>query len=273
MSLGVDTHDVLYVTDRDRHRELVREFFADVPDVSVVMAADLDEATERFAEEEFDCVVSDHRPPAIHGIEFFDRVRERDPRIPFILFPDAGSERLAAEAVERDVTAYLPRDITFAEYGVLANRIRQAIEKVDAKRELAATRARFRALTENTSFAVVSIDESSTIRYANEGVEDVFGYEPDELVGESLLVLVPERLRGRHLEGIDRYLDHGEKRLDWEWVELPGLHKRGHEIPLGITFGEATIEGEPLFTGIIRQRAVDGAGDEPVDAAPMEPRC
>lgn len=252
---------------------LVQEFFEDVPDVTLVTAATTDGAIDSVAEGAIDCVVSDHRPPTLDAFDVLDGLRAMEPRTPFILFPGAGGEGLAAEAVERDVTAYLANDLTFDEYEVLDHQVRQAVEKVEAERELAATRARFRALTENTSFAVVSIDESSTIRYANEGVEAVFGYEPDELVGESLLELVPERLHGSHLEGVARYLDGGEKRLDWEWVELPGLHERGHEIPLGITFGEATIEGEPLFTGIIRERAADGAGDEPVDVAPMEPRC
>lgn len=270
--MGETRLDVLYVSNRARDRELIREFFEDVSDMTIVPASDAEEAIGALEEGGIDCVVSDHHPPSVHGFDFFDRVRGVDPRVPFILFPSVGSERLAAEAVERDVAAYLPKDITFAEYGLLANRIRQVVEKVEAERELAMTRARFRALTENTSFAVVSIDESSTIRYANEGVEDVFGYEPDELVDGSLLTLVPERLHEKHLAGIDRFVEDGVKRLDWEWIELPGLHRRGHEIPLGITFGEATIDGERLFTGIIRERAAEEAADEPSDAAPMEPR-
>lgn len=272
MSRGTGSHDVLYVAERERIRTLVREYFEDVTDAALLTAATAEEAIEVVDRQSVDCVVSDHAPPNVHAFDLLDRLHELEPRTPFILFPSAGDERLAAEALEREVDAYLPNDLTFAEFGALATQVRQAIEKVETERELAATRARFRALTENTSVAVVSIDDSSTIRYANDGVEEVFGYAPDELVGESLLELVPERLHEDHLEGIARYLDRGERRLDWEWVELPGSHKRGHEVPLGITFGEATIDGEPLFTGVIRRRAADGAGDEPVDAAPMEPR-
>ena len=264
--------DVLAVTDRNRDRELLTEFFEDVPDVELLSVASPAEGLELLSDRDVDCVVSDHRPPKVHGLDFFDRVREIDARVPFILFPSAGSERLAAEAVERDVTAYLPKDITFAEYGLLVKRIRQAVDKVETERTLAATQARFRALTRNTSFAVISIDDDSIVRYANEGIEAVFGYDPTDLIGESLLELVPDRLHEDHLRGIERYLEDGERRLDWDWVELPGKHARGHEIPLGITFGEATVEGETLFTGVIRELAADGAGDEPLDAAPPEPR-
>ena len=165
--MGETRLDVLYVSNRARDRELILEFFEDVSDMTIVPASDAEEAVGALEGGEIDCVVSDHQPPSVHGFDLFERVREVGPRIPFILFPSVGSERLAAEAVERDVAAYLPKDITFAEYGLLENRIRQVVEKVEAERELAMTRARFRALTENTSFAVVTIDESSTIRYAN----------------------------------------------------------------------------------------------------------
>ena len=99
----------------------------------------------------------------------------------------------------------------------------------------------------------------------------MFGYEPDELIDGSLLALVPERLHERHLAGIGRFVEDGVKRLDWEWIELPGLHRRGHEIPLGITFGEATIDGEQLFTGIIRERGAEEAADELTDIASLDP--
>lgn len=134
----------------------------------------------------------------------------------------------------------------------LVHRAFQNRERVKRTYELERNQARFKALTENTTHAVVTIDGGSTIRYANDAVEDVFGYAPEELVGGSLLTIIPGRCQDDHQEALDRYLREGTKRLDWSWVELPGLHRDGHEIPLGISFGEATVGGEPRFTAIIR---------------------
>ncbi|MFC3477490.1 PAS domain-containing sensor histidine kinase [Halobacterium litoreum] len=110
----------------------------------------------------------------------------------------------------------------------------------------------FRSLVENGSDAIVSIDEDSTILYANRSVERVFGYEPEEMVGEKLTMIMPERFRSAHFGAIDRYLDTGERELDWNAIELPAEHKDGHEVPLSITFEEHAYEGERVFSGIMR---------------------
>jgi two-component system sensor kinase FixL len=110
----------------------------------------------------------------------------------------------------------------------------------------------FRSLVENGSDAIVSIDASSTIIYANQSVERIFGYDPEELIGEKLTVLMPGRFHGEHFDAFDRYLDTGERSLDWNAVELPAEHRDGHEIPLSITFEEHSYEGKRVFSGIVR---------------------
>jgi len=120
------------------------------------------------------------------------------------------------------------------------------------QRELERVQARFNALTENTTLAVITIDDDSTIQYANDAVEDVFGYDASELVGDSLLTIMPERFHEAHKRAVNRYLEEGTRQLDWGWIELPGRHKDGHEVPLGISFGEATVDDEHHFTAVIR---------------------
>jgi len=134
----------------------------------------------------------------------------------------------------------------------LAEHTRIALDRIERTRDLERTQARFLALTENTTHGVVTIDRHSTVRFASEGVEDVFGYDPEELEGESLFTVMPDRFHDPHESAVSRYLQEGTKQLDWSWVELPGLHKEGHEVPLGITFGETTVDGEQRFSAVIR---------------------
>jgi signal transduction histidine kinase len=54
------------------------------------------------------------------------------------------------------------------------------------------------------------------------------------------------------LAGFTRYLQTGERLRVWEAIDLPGLHKDGREIPLEISFGEFTRDGQRFFTGIAR---------------------
>jgi len=110
----------------------------------------------------------------------------------------------------------------------------------------------FRSLVENGSDAIVSVDEDSTIVYANQSVERVFGYTPEELIGEKLTMIMPDRFHADHFEALGRYLDTGERELDWNNIELPAEHRDGHEIPLSITFEEHSYEGQRVFSGIMR---------------------
>jgi PAS domain S-box-containing protein len=112
--------------------------------------------------------------------------------------------------------------------------------------------ARYRVLAEAASDAIVTIDVHSTILFANPAVERVFGYAPPEVLGQSLTMLMPEYLRRIHEAGIGRYLRTGVRHLDWRAVEVPGLHKEGHELPLEVSFGESGEGEHHTFTGVIR---------------------
>ncbi|MBX0298129.1 PAS domain S-box protein [Haloarcula nitratireducens] len=120
------------------------------------------------------------------------------------------------------------------------------------ERALEQSDARFHALTENAAFGVVTIDDSSTIRYANDAVEELFGYTPEDLVGEPLTVLMPNSLEDGHRDGLARYLKEGERTIDWDGVELTGQHATGDEFPVEISFGEYAVDEEHLFTGVVR---------------------
>ncbi len=72
------------------------------------------------------------------------------------------------------------------------------------------------------------------------------------MLGHDLNMLMPEYLRHVHAAGLKRYHKTGRRQIFWEAVEVPGLHKDGHEIDLEISFGEYKQDGRHLFTAIIR---------------------
>jgi len=110
----------------------------------------------------------------------------------------------------------------------------------------------FRSLVENGSDAIITIDTTSKILYANQAVERIFGYEPEELIDEELTTLMPERFHRTHKNGFEQYLETGEQTIDWHSIELPAEDKDGNEIPLSITFEEHEYDGKRMFSGIMR---------------------
>ena len=118
---------------------------------------------------------------------------------------------------------------------------------------LAGAEAQFQLVADASRDAVVTIDEQSKILFANSAIDDLLGYDPDELIGQSLTIIMPERFQDLHRRGISHYRSTGEKHLDWNNIALPGLHKNGGEIPLRFTFGEFQRGGKRVFTGFIRR--------------------
>jgi PAS domain S-box-containing protein len=121
-----------------------------------------------------------------------------------------------------------------------------------AEQELRDSEERHRVVVEAASDAVISMDENGAILLANAAATRVFGYDPTELIGKPLTLLMPEYMRKLHQKGFKGYLATGERHINWQGAELSGLRKNGQEFPVEISFGELVKDGRRIFTGFIR---------------------
>jgi len=121
-----------------------------------------------------------------------------------------------------------------------------------AEAEFRGSEEMHRIIFEAANDAVISIDEHGTILLANPATERIFGYNPAELIGRPLTILMPEYLRKLHAAGFGRYQLTGERHLNWQGTEVTGLRRNGLEFPAEVSFGEITRNGHRVFTGFIR---------------------
>ncbi|MDB6028290.1 MAG: sensory box protein [Verrucomicrobiales bacterium] len=142
--------------------------------------------------------------------------------------------------------------ISFALFGITIYFVKAREKNLQSEAALRSSEELYRTTAESAADAIILIDSESTILSVNSSTERIFGYPTRELVGQSMTFLMPERMRGHHRHGIARYLSSGRRNISWEGVELPGLHKDGHEIPLEISFGEIVKDGKHIFAGIAR---------------------
>ena len=127
--------------------------------------------------------------------------------------------------------------------------------QTDREREESALRyseENYRLVVETAPDAVISIDESGAILFANPATARIFGYDPMELIAKPLTILMPEFLRKLHEKGFSRYLATGQRHINWQGTELTALRKNGQEFPVEISFGELSRDGHKVFTGFIR---------------------
>lgn len=188
-----DAIRVLHVDDAPDFAEMVSTFLEREDDRFVVeIAENADEARDRIADGDIDCVVSDYDMPGGNGIDLLETVRKTYPRLPFILYTGKGSEEIASEAISAGVTDYLQKGGGPSQYAVLANRITNAVERHQAERELADREQRFSLFFEQSPLGVIEWDETFRLVRMNTAATNILGYTEDDLVGETWQQIVPE---------------------------------------------------------------------------------
>jgi PAS domain S-box-containing protein len=125
-----------------------------------------------------------------------------------------------------------------------------ALAREIAEREQA--ESRFSAMAQSAVEAIVSADSAGYILTWNNGARAIFGYTADEVVGEPLTRLMPERYRAAHQRSLERMQASGESALMGTVLELYGLCKDGREFPLELTLSTWTSAEGRFYGGIIR---------------------
>jgi len=90
----------------------------------------------------------------------------------------------------------------------------------------------YQQIVNNAPEAIIFADRDGVIRLWNSGAESMFGYSAEEVVGQNLDLIIPERQRGRHWEGYHKVMATGVTRYGKELLAVPAVRKDGTRISL-----------------------------------------
>jgi len=93
---------------------------------------------------------------------------------------------------------------------------------------------RLRLVVESSPNGLLMVDEQGTIRMVNRQIDQLFGYERVELIGQPVEILVPQRMRSHHPGDRAEFIAHSETRAMGKGRDLYGVRKDGQEFPLEI---------------------------------------
>ncbi|MGH8028793.1 MAG: EAL domain-containing protein, partial [Arenimonas sp.] len=159
----------------------------------------LREALQQFAP---DIVLSDFSMPGFSGQEALVIVHDFDPDLPFIFVSGTIGEELAIEAMQRGAADYVLKDNLRRLQPAVERALRTASERAERlgiQRALRASEERFRSIVEATEDWVWEVDAHMRHTYSNRSVRTILGYEPDELLGRSILEFMTPLQRDKTL--------------------------------------------------------------------------
>lgn len=194
--------------------------------------------------------------PDMDGLSVLTLLKEIDPSLPVIMLTAFVDVAKKYGSLTEGAFGYLTKPYDAEELKALVRRAvgvkNLSIAAASAKSALTASEQRFREVVQTAPDAIVLADEEGCMLTWNAAAERLFGYGADEVIGQLLTIIMPERYRAPHRQALERVRTTGEFRLKGTIVTMHGLHKTGREFPIEMSLSSWISHGERFHCGIMR---------------------
>jgi PAS domain S-box-containing protein len=172
-----------------------------------------------------------------------DDLRARNTELEFAINARAGQIRSANELADVNL---IRTQVRLAQAEATNLHLRWRLERVEAERH------HLRAVLEATPDAMVMTDQDGYIMLVNQQTETLFGYQREDLVGQPVEILIPERYHAAHREHRGRCVASPRARPIGSGIEVYGRRKDGTEFPAEVSLSVAPGTGTVHLVSTIR---------------------
>jgi len=213
-------------------------------------------AIATIARQRFNAILLDLGLPDGDGLEVLNEVQRRDPSLPVIIVTAHIAQDRTVGSLGKGAFAYLTKPYNREELRQTLRRaigVKELAVKVErAEQSLTESEHRFQSLVASATDGIVVANGRGIVVSWNRAASRLFGYSPEEIVGQPLTVIMPQRYREAHERGMARIEATGKGRLIGSVIELHGLRKNGEEFPIELSLATWKTAGGSYYSGIIR---------------------
>ncbi len=105
------------------------------------------------------------------------------------------------------------------------------------------------AIVQYSADGIITMNQQGKIESVNPAICHMFGYAEEELIGQAMTKLMPEKYRDAHTQALSRYTNSGSTSSINLSVELEGMRKSGEVFPLDLNINEMHVGTHMLFLG------------------------
>ena len=120
------------------------------------------------------------------------------------------------------------------------------------EQKLRESEARARSILKTTVDAIITIDERGNVKTFNRAAEELFQYSSSDVIGKNVHMLMPQPYRREHDGYMENYQKSGNAKIIGIGREVTGKRKDGTTFPMYLAVSEVNVNGNRLYTGIIR---------------------
>ncbi|MBL7978810.1 MAG: PAS domain S-box protein [Bacteroidetes Order II. Incertae sedis bacterium] len=130
------------------------------------------------------------------------------------------------------------------------------VENVSSQRHTEAAlydmEARANAILESTISGIITIDDQGHIETFNPAAAKIFGYQPEEVIGKNIRMLMPDPYKREHDLYLNNYHSTGVRKIIGIGREVQGLRKDGSVFPMDLAVNEVVLKNRRIYSGIVR---------------------
>ncbi|MCK4270782.1 MAG: response regulator, partial [Methanogenium sp.] len=173
---------LLYVDDEPALLDITKIFLEKHGEFRVDTVESAPEAMQKLQAVSYDAIISDYEMPEMNGIDFLKEIRSGGNEMPFIIFTGKGRENVVIEALNSGADFYLQKGgEAKSQFAELSHKIRQAVEKKRAEKELIRSETLYKTIFEYTSSPTAILNEDMSFVKVNSKMAKLLGHSKEDI--------------------------------------------------------------------------------------------